>query len=295
MNTETNEQPHIEPLLDEDYWYDDLDYEDDVDYADAPERVAPVKASAYVPGTNPNQLRERLASMLQLSARAAANLPLKLFRGVRPANEPDNEQTPRNTIHRTQTANRLRKSEVNGMVFYSRADLTQYGKSISYAYEDLEVLGGANEAFIRDALHQAGYVDRTAQGVVFFASFKTKFSTSVLCFMGGDNQPTAEFLDVVLRRVPAVAVTPAEVPKEFYYGKRRTRTKEEREREQRWKQERQEYRAYMAATAAKVWAYRDLLNRGVDPLEGLLPAPTPPPVQVPISDDFFDGIDDEIS
>jgi hypothetical protein len=274
--------------------YDDWD-DYDYPYSDLINQVKPVKPSAYVPGTNPHQLREPLAEILRLSEREAANLPLKLFKGVRPPDEQPNEQTERKYIFRTQTANGLSKSHVNNMSFYSRADLVNYAKRIRGTYEHYEVLGGVNEAFFRDAMHQGGYVDRNVAGVVFFAPFKTRFADSVLCFMGLDKQPTAEFLDVVMRRVPAESVAPASVPRAFYEGKRRTYSKEERRRAKQLKQEHMEYLARRAANAAKVKSYRLLLDMGIDPLEKKdAPEPTTASVSsdTGFDDDFFEGIDD---
>jgi len=285
------------------------DYDDYEDYDEPSSGLAnwvePVKPSAYVPGTNPNQLREPLADMLRLTEREAANLALKLFKGVRPADEQHNEQTERKHIFRTQTANGLRESFVNGMSFYSRADLISYAKRICATYEPYEVLGGVNAAFFREAMHQAGYVDRNTDGVVFFAPFKTKFTESVLCFMGIDKQPTAEFLDVVMRRVPAASVDPAKVPQAFYYGKRRTSSKEERNQAKQSKQEEyKEHLAWRAANAAKVKSYRLLLDMGFDPLEkvngpqvGAHPVSTDNSLRASetFDENFFDDIEDDIA
>ena len=290
------------------------DYCDEHDYTDeAPTRprVEPVKPSAYVPGTRPNWLREKYTRMASLSQREGWNIPHKLFKGIRLITELPGEETPRNHIVKTQTANGLRRSSVNGKTFYSRRDLLYYAKEIARTYEDFELMQGENQLFYMTMLLQAGYINEDVRGAVFFAPFKTKFAERVLCFINEtDEIASAEFLDVVVRRVPATPIAPAEVPAAFYRGKRRGTTKEKREERRREQAEHTVYLAQKAADTQQIKAathMRNMLKMGLDPVAlakqlldaHLAPASPAPPLPDAFyqtdggyDENFFDGIED---
>ncbi|ALW86309.1 hypothetical protein AUC43_15195 [Hymenobacter sedentarius] len=291
-------------LHDDDYYDDEFDD----NYAPSPLREEPVKPSAYVPGTRSNWLREAYARMAGLNVRQERNIANKLFAGVRPETELPGEETPRKHIIKTQTANGLLRSRIGRMTFYSRKDLLYYAKSIADTYEDFELIQGTNGYFFRSMLFQCGYTDEHVKGAVFFAPFKTKFAERVLCFITEDDEvASAEFLDVVVRRVPATPIAAAEVPKAFYRGKRRVITKEEREDARCEVERRKQYRITQAQNAEKVKAYRLMLEMGLDlvavakELTNAQSAPASTPAPLPdayyanpqnIPEDFFDGIED---
>ena len=174
-----------------------------------PSDFSRVKPSAYDTSTTLNQLRESLDGML--GAHEARNVALKLFKGIRPKHELPGEETERQ-FTKVHSKNNLKKTVVGDHVFHSRKDYTTYCAAIMGSYDDYEIVGGRNEEFVREVMHKGGYVDRAYPGKLFFATFKRRNSERVLCFMGDDNVPTAEFLDAVVRRVPSTPIPASEVP-----------------------------------------------------------------------------------
>lgn len=187
--------------------------DDDWDWNESDRRQY-VKPSQFdTSSSTPNRLREELGALL--GYHAVRNVKYKLFRGVRPADELPGQETQR-TFHKVRSAHNLKKTVVGQHFFYSRKDFTVYCNAIMASYEDFELLDGANEQFMREVLHHGGYVDRAAHGFVFLAPFKKKHSERVLCFITPDGTVTAEFPDVVVRRVPGSTLKAAEVPLQAY-------------------------------------------------------------------------------